>query len=187
MSGKDFGVPTINIRKQEPWFKDILTCLLESIFFIKSSGDTVVEEKVFKDLFTYPKVKNDAELDEQIKGYLSGKLSFEEGKIGNGTDDNFYFTVKFANRSGNYERWKFSFKVKTNVSEDDVKGSLKDSLDYISKCVLEEGYVPLEELDEPTLGHSIKYDVEVEENNFPKKSTLFPSSFTNITKKFLWS
>lgn len=162
MEDKEYTT-NIEIRHKEPWFKDILTCLLESLFFVKSSGDTIVEEKDFHGKFTYPKIRNDPAVDEKIKSILVNELSTDKNfGIKN---DTLSFYIEFSNGS-NYERWRFNFKMKKEITEDGATESLKKALTYISETVLGHEYCPPAELQEPKIGHSIKYNVKIEQTNF---------------------
>lgn len=166
MSGKYYAVRTITIRPKEPWLQDILRCLLETLFFIKSSGNNMVEEKSFQNSFTYPKIKNDPDLERAIEGYLDGVLRFDSDSIGQ-KKDTFSFTVRFSNGS-NYEAWECIFKPKKDLSEDDVKDSLKGVLADISEIVLGNDYIHLDE-HAGMEGRSVKYEIGIEQKGFPVK------------------
>lgn len=156
----------IAIRFKEPWFRDILRCLLETLFFIKSSENIMIEEKSFQNSFTYPKIKNDPDLERAIEGYLDGVLRFDNDFIGQ-KKDMFSFTVRFSNGS-NYEAWECIFKVKKDLSEDDVKDSLKGVLADISEIVLGNDYIHLDE-HAGMEGRSVKYEIGIEQKGFPVK------------------
>lgn len=177
MNGADFGIEC-TIRSKEPLFKDILTCLLESLFFLKSSGGAEIGEKLFYDSFTYPIINNDPKLDEYINSIITSKeLSFETDKIGDKNDTLILF-VKFSN-STFFERWNIVFKVKNNVSEKNVTDSIKKALDKISSEILSSNYKSLNELGDFKVGMSLKYYVDVDQKNFPQNSLSTFSSFFN--------
>ena len=182
---KDFVVENvINIRPKEEWLRDILECILEALFFVKSSGNTVPTEKSFHDEFTYPKIANDPGVDEFIKKVLDNNLKYVRDDVGV-KHDTLKVLVKFKNLSA-YERWSFTFRIQAKndkgVPTDDrcVAKSLKQALAFISEKFLHEDYEPLPECATPKIGHSIRYDVEVTQENFPQPKSLFSKlSFFN--------